>query len=157
MSRPITRPVAPGMEAMRRIREARGMSYQAVARAFAERGRPVKGNTIARYEAGERSIDTDTLVLLADVLGATPNQILGREDWSGGTITPQSGEDVVSRDAVQRAISALSSAGMLSLPPSVLGKITVAVADALSNIEDQELSQQVARAIARAMLVHEKA
>jgi transcriptional regulator with XRE-family HTH domain len=61
---------------VRRIREARGLSYAELSRQLADMGRQIPPLGLRRIESGERRVDADDLVALAIALGVTPITLL---------------------------------------------------------------------------------
>lgn len=62
---------------IRTIREAHGFTYQWMADRLAEIGRPIPTLGLSRIENGERRVDADDLVALAQVLQVAVPDILG--------------------------------------------------------------------------------
>lgn len=60
---------------IRRIREARRLTYVELSRLLAETGSSVAVLGLRRIERGERRVDVDDLVALADVLGMRPEML----------------------------------------------------------------------------------
>lgn len=58
------------------IRKDRKMSQQELAESSG-----IAANSIVRYESGSVTPNADTLCSLADVLGCTTDQLVGREDF----------------------------------------------------------------------------
>jgi transcriptional regulator with XRE-family HTH domain len=63
-------------ENIRRLRAMRVMTYVALSRRLAVIGRPIPVLGLRRIEQGERRVDADDLVALAEVLGVEPVQLL---------------------------------------------------------------------------------
>jgi transcriptional regulator with XRE-family HTH domain len=138
MSPPISRPAAPGREHMRAIRLARGLTYREVAKRFAELGHPRNANTIARYESGYRSVDTDDLLVMAKVYNATPNQLLGIDPFPAGGNAPQTQAKTIGyhpapaayRKAL-RVLYELDEAQHIRPDPDLLAELQQFVAEAI--------------------------
>jgi transcriptional regulator with XRE-family HTH domain len=58
------------------IRKQRGMLLTQLSAAVASHGRPIPPNGISRIERGERRVDIDDLVALAESFGVTPAALL---------------------------------------------------------------------------------
>lgn len=63
-------------ENVKRLREAQRLTYVELADRTAKAGRPIPVLGLRRVEAGERRVDADDLVVLADTLGVRPEQLL---------------------------------------------------------------------------------
>ncbi|MCV7090070.1 helix-turn-helix domain-containing protein [Mycobacterium interjectum] len=61
---------------VRRLREARGLSYAGLSRRLADMRREIPPLGLRRIESGERRVDADDLVALAIALGVTPITLL---------------------------------------------------------------------------------
>lgn len=64
------------MANVRFLRQAHGLTYRELAVQLAKAGRPIPELGLSRLERGERRIDVDDLVALAQVLGVTPQELL---------------------------------------------------------------------------------
>lgn len=62
--------------AVRKFREARGLSYAELSRRLGELGRDIPSLGLRRIEVGERRVDADDLVALAIALDVTPLALL---------------------------------------------------------------------------------
>lgn len=67
-------------ENIKRVRAERGMTQAALADELARVGRPIPLASIAKIEAGDRRVDVDDLVALAEALGAPFDQLLADPD-----------------------------------------------------------------------------
>jgi transcriptional regulator with XRE-family HTH domain len=65
---------------IRRLREQRGLSLQALSEQLETVGRPILASGLSKIEAGTRRVDVDDLVALAEALGATPDDLLTAPD-----------------------------------------------------------------------------
>ncbi|MFE4229428.1 helix-turn-helix domain-containing protein [Arthrobacter sp. NPDC056886] len=82
-------------ENIKRIREARDMSWAQMSRFLERAGRPIAALGLRRIEDGSRRADVDDLMAIAIVLDVTPNDLLLPPAGSGaGDVT-----GMVSRDA----------------------------------------------------------
>jgi transcriptional regulator with XRE-family HTH domain len=63
-------------ENVRRIRLAHEISLRELSAMLAEYGRPILPSGLLKIEHGERRVDVDDLVALAEVLGTTPTRLL---------------------------------------------------------------------------------
>lgn len=64
------------METVRAVRERRGLSTTRLAAALKEIGQPIPATGITRIEKGQRRVDVDDLVALAQVLGVRTDYLL---------------------------------------------------------------------------------
>jgi transcriptional regulator with XRE-family HTH domain len=58
------------------LRATRGYTKTELARRVAELGRPMTLDVLTKLESGNRRVDPDDLIALADALGVTPNRLL---------------------------------------------------------------------------------
>lgn len=63
-------------ENIKRIREARDMSWAQMSRFLERAGRPIAALGLRRIEDGSRRVDVDDLMAIAVVLDVTPNDLL---------------------------------------------------------------------------------
>lgn len=71
-----------------RLRKASGTSLAELSRQLGEVGRPMQVTSLRRLEAGERRVDVDDLVALAEVFGlAHPARLLENLDMPRGDLT----------------------------------------------------------------------
>lgn len=70
---------------IKRIREARDMSWAQMSRFLQRAGRPIAALGLRRIEDGSRRVDVDDLMAIAIVLDVTPNDLLLPEEGSGAT------------------------------------------------------------------------
>lgn len=68
---------------IKRIREARGLSYRQLSDLLTEMGRPIPTLGLSRIEKGERRVDVDDLVALAGALRVNPSALLLPPDVEG--------------------------------------------------------------------------
>ena len=61
---------------VRRLREQRELSLQALSDRLETVGRPILASGLSKIEAGTRRVDVDDLVALAEALGTTPDDLL---------------------------------------------------------------------------------
>ena len=61
---------------VRRLREQRGLSLQALSERLQTVGRPILPSGLSKIEAGDRRVDVDDLVALAEALGTVPDDLL---------------------------------------------------------------------------------
>jgi transcriptional regulator with XRE-family HTH domain len=61
---------------VRRIRERKGLSLQALSQRLKALGRPVLPSGLSKIEQGHRRVDVDDLVALASALETSPNVLL---------------------------------------------------------------------------------
>jgi transcriptional regulator with XRE-family HTH domain len=61
---------------VRRLREQRGLSLQALSERLETVGRPILASGLSKIEAGTRRVDVDDLVALAEALGTVPDDLL---------------------------------------------------------------------------------
>jgi transcriptional regulator with XRE-family HTH domain len=61
---------------VRRLREQRGLSLQALSDRLVAVGRPILASGLSKIEAGTRRVDVDDLVALAGALGTVPDDLL---------------------------------------------------------------------------------
>lgn len=61
---------------VRRLREAQRLTTRELAAKMTAAGRPMLGNGITKIETGNRHVDIDDLVALAECLGVTPERLL---------------------------------------------------------------------------------
>jgi transcriptional regulator with XRE-family HTH domain len=66
--------------ALRELLKARGLSFNRASAAMGELGRPMPPLAFSRLMKGERRVDVDELVALAEVLGVTPAELLAPRD-----------------------------------------------------------------------------
>lgn len=64
------------MKNIKRIREGRGMSTTRLAAALEQLGQPIPATGITRIEKGQRRVDVDELIALAEVLDVDPIRLL---------------------------------------------------------------------------------
>ena len=77
MNMPEPGPVGQNLIAnVERIRAERGLSMRRLSALLEEAGRPVPPLGLSRIAKGERRVDVDELVALAEVLGVTPDVLL---------------------------------------------------------------------------------
>jgi transcriptional regulator with XRE-family HTH domain len=65
---------------VRRLREQRGLSLQALSERLETVGRPILPSGLSKIEAGTRRVDVDDLVALAEALGTAPDDLLTAPD-----------------------------------------------------------------------------
>lgn len=58
------------------LRALRGLTVRDLAQRLGEVGHPMLPSTVSKIELGQRKVDADDLVVLAVVLGVTPNRLL---------------------------------------------------------------------------------
>jgi transcriptional regulator with XRE-family HTH domain len=61
---------------VRRLREQRELSLQALSDRLVTVGRPILPSGLSKIEAGTRRVDVDDLVALAEALGTVPDDLL---------------------------------------------------------------------------------
>lgn len=80
MAAPKKNPLGPTGETLRQNikfwRESQNLSFADLARRLEEVGRPIATLGLSRIEKGERRVDADDLLALAEVLGASPASLL---------------------------------------------------------------------------------
>lgn len=64
-------------ENLRRIRKQQKLSYAELSRRLREAGHPIGDTGLLKIEKGERRVDVDDLVGLAEALGMDPSVLLG--------------------------------------------------------------------------------
>lgn len=61
---------------IQRLRENRQFSYRDLSHRLTQAGHPIPESDLGRLEAGERRIDVDDLVAIANILDVTPGELL---------------------------------------------------------------------------------
>jgi transcriptional regulator with XRE-family HTH domain len=109
---------------VRRLREQRKLSLQALSDRMVEVGRPILPSGLSKIESGDRRVDVDDLVALAEAMWATPDDLLTAPD------APPKAVDQVEtmlRVAAELEAAARVQTGYLGVRP--VGTATVQVTD----------------------------
>jgi transcriptional regulator with XRE-family HTH domain len=61
---------------LRRLRERRNLTLQALSERLSELGRPILASGLSKIEQGDRRVDVDDLAALANALDTVPSQLL---------------------------------------------------------------------------------
>jgi len=130
---------------LKQLRKAKGLSQTALAEAA--------GTTLNMYgklERGQRRLNTDWLMRLADVLGVKPDEIIAEIEPDGES---DPGLPTPTVDALREMIAEHYRGVMKAdMPDEMLGDLTERVFDSMSNWKDDPAAAsdpQVARSVAR--------
>lgn len=93
---PISRYVADNLV---RLRQERGLSTTRLASRLEELGNPIPATGITRIEKGQRRVDTDDLVALADALNVSPTTLLLPPTFGDDLVRLTKNHEVTSRTA----------------------------------------------------------
>lgn len=94
-------------QTVRSLRVAQRMTQKALANELGRLGRPLLTSGVSKIEAGERRVDVDDLVVLAQALGVTPGELLSgeiREDLPLSKLNDDDHDALITYTRARRAV-----------------------------------------------------
>jgi transcriptional regulator with XRE-family HTH domain len=95
---------------LRRLREENDLSLHELSERLATLGRPILPSGLSKIEQGDRRVDVDDLVVLADALGTVPSGLLSRRDLPSDNDKLAQSEEI--REEAVWALRACEEAGI---------------------------------------------